>query len=196
MLNRRERQTPNYVSQSVKDFEYSKRKRRPRSKLTKNPRKTTSLTKLRKSWPSFKILVMLSNWCLIDGVLSQSNRFKKHASQSESDISWEACLHFPCLPIFLSPQRTKHRIYARNVRIFGSEDLKCFALFVFSNVLFTNSNEIKFMKFKKSEPNENINTNKRVKLIYCQNKLWILPIGNIVYCFTYFVYSHFLCNLV
>ena len=50
MLNRRERQTPNYVSQSVKDFEYSKRKRRPRSKLTKNPRKTTSLTKLRKSW--------------------------------------------------------------------------------------------------------------------------------------------------
>ena len=49
MLTRRERQTPNYVSQSVKDFEYSKRKRRPRSKLTKNPRKTTSLTKLRKS---------------------------------------------------------------------------------------------------------------------------------------------------
>ena len=49
MLTRRERQTPNYVSQSVKEFEYSKRKRRPRSKLTKNPRKTTSLTKLRKS---------------------------------------------------------------------------------------------------------------------------------------------------
>ena len=37
------------------------------------------------------------------------------------------------------------------------------ALCMISNVLFTISNEIKFMKFKKIELNGNINTNKRVK---------------------------------